>query len=197
MKSLLARGGVLAVPTESSYALAADPLDARGVELVYRIKRREAGKPLPVVVAGPEQLPRLGIDPDLPILSLLCAAWPAALSVVVPTAIEVPAAAGTGSLAVRVPDCAPLLALLAELGHGLTATSANLAGGEPVVDPAEAARLLAGWEAAVVNGGVLPGGPPSTLVAWEAPGRLVVLRKGRYSVARLRRLAGEVEVREP
>jgi L-threonylcarbamoyladenylate synthase len=197
VKALLARGGVLAIPTESSYGLGADPLNAAGVALVYRIKRREAGKPLPVVVAGPEQLPRLGIAPDLPILKLLCAVWPAPLSAVVPTAIEVPAAAGTGSLAVRVPDCVPLLALLAELGYGLTATSANLAGGEPVLDPAAAARLLAGYDAAVVDGGVLPGGPPSTLVAWEEPGRLVVLRKGRFSVARLRQLLGEVEVREP
>ena len=68
--ALLARGGVLAIPTESSYGLGADPRNPAGVEAVYRIKGRDAGKPLPVVVAGLEQLAGLGIDPGLPILDV-------------------------------------------------------------------------------------------------------------------------------
>jgi L-threonylcarbamoyladenylate synthase len=85
---------------------------------------------------------------------------------------------------VRVPDHERLRGLLAELGHGLTATSANRSGEEPLLDPAEAARLLTGHDAVVVDGGVLPGGPPSTLVAIEGE-RLVVLRAGRFPAERL------------
>ena len=84
----------------------------------------------------------------------------------------------------RVPDHERLRELLAALGHGLTATSANVSGGEPVLDPARAAELLAGEDAKVVDGGVLPGGPPSTLVAIEGDG-LVVLRTGRFPAERL------------
>jgi L-threonylcarbamoyladenylate synthase len=178
---------VIAIPTESSYGLGADPASAVGVEAIYRIKGRDAGKPLPVVVADRGQLAGLGIPSDLPILERLSACWPGPLSVVLPIRRTLPAAAGGASLAVRVPEHAGLRQLLTALGHGLTATSANASGGEPILDPREAAVLLAGEDAVVVDGGILPGGPPSTLVAIEETGP-VVLRTGRFPVERLREL---------
>jgi L-threonylcarbamoyladenylate synthase len=192
LAALLARGGLLAVPTESSYGLAADPRNAAGVAAVYRVKGREGGKPLPVVVAGVEQLAGLGIDPGLPILSALAALWPAPLSAVLPLAAPLPAAAGEPGLAVRVPAHADLRRLLAALGTGLTATSANRSGDPPALAPEEAAALLAGEDAVVVDGGRLPGGPPSTLVAL-APDGLRVLRAGAFPAARLGALAGAGE----
>lgn len=192
LRDLLRRGGVLAIPTESSYGLGADPRNPAGVETVYRIKGREMGKALPVVVADRAQLGRLGIDPGLPILDALFACWPGPLTAVLPLAQPLPASAGERSLAVRVPGHAGLRALLSELGHGLTATSANRSGGAPALDPAELPELLAGEEAVVVvDGGVLPGGPPSTLVAIEGSG-LVVLRTGSFPVDRLRELMDEL-----
>jgi L-threonylcarbamoyladenylate synthase len=187
LKALLARGGILVIPTESSYGLGADPRNQAGVEAIYRIKVREAGKPLPVVVAGREQLADLGVDPNLYIVKRLLEHWPAPLSAVLPIAWparQLPASAGTGTLAVRVPDHEGLRALLGEIGHGLTATSANRSGEEPILDPAELAPLLAGEDAVVVDGGVLPGGPPSTLVAIEED-QPVVLRAGRFPAERL------------
>jgi len=170
LAALLAHGGVLAIPTESSYGLAVPPGSAAGVEAIYRLKGRERGKPLPVVIAGLDQLAGLGIAPDLPILKLLSAFWPGPLTVVLPiagagAAGAPPAAAGTGTLAIRIPGHPQLIELLSRLGHGLTATSANRSGGEPVLDPRQAAELLAGRPAMVVDGGILPGGPPSTLIA--------------------------------
>jgi L-threonylcarbamoyladenylate synthase len=197
LAALLARGGVLAIPTESSYGLGVLPTSEQGLEAVYRIKRRERGKALPVVIAARDQLAGLGIAADLPILDRLSAFWPGPLTVVLPLAggvaagaPRVAAAAGSGSLAVRIPGHLRLLGLLAQLGHGLTATSANLSGGEPILDPEEAAELLAGEAAMVVDGGVLPGGLPSTLVipvaAADGCGAVKVLRAGRLPVARLR-----------
>jgi L-threonylcarbamoyladenylate synthase len=199
LAALLARGGLLAIPTESSYALAAPPGSAAGVEAIYRLKRRERGKALPVVIAGLDQLAGLGIPRDLPILESLSAFWPGPLTAVLPVAgagaagaSALPAAAGLGSLAIRIPGHPQLLALLSELGHGLTATSANRSGGEPLLDPLQAAELLAGEAAMVIDGGVLPGGLPSTLVAAVAGAAadggwgVVVLRAGRLPVERLR-----------
>ena len=189
LRALLARGGVLAIPTESSYGLGADPRNRDGVEAIYRIKGREGSKALPVVVSDLEQLRDLGIDPGLPILEALADCWPAPLTAVLPIARPLPAAAGEPTLAVRIPAHDGLRRLLAGLGHGLTATSANRSGEPPILDPEGVAELLAGLdsgvEAAVVDGGVLPGGPPSTLVAIEASGP-VVLRTGIFPVDRLR-----------
>lgn len=194
LRDLLRRGGVLAIPTESSYGLGADPRNRKGVETIYRIKGREPRKALPVVVADLGQLADLGIDPDLSILKPLSACWPGPLTAVLPIAdATLPAAAGEPTLAVRIPGHEGLRSLLAELGHGLTATSANRSGEEPILDPAELAEFLAGVageEAVVVDGGVLPGGPPSTLVALAAlaaieEAGLVVLRTGSFPVDRL------------
>jgi len=193
LQAVLARGGVLAIPTESSYGLGVDPRNRAGVEAVYRIKGREGGKGLPVVVADRGQLAGLGIDPDLPILMPLSACWPGALTVVLPSRLEIPAAMGQTTLAVRVPGHAELRGLLAALGHGLTATSANRSGEPPVLDPAGAAALLAGEDAMVVDGGLLPGGLPSTLVAIEESGP-VVLRSGSFPVEWLRECLMEKDV---
>lgn len=186
LRDLLRRGGVLAIPTESSYGLGADPRNRKGVETIYRIKRREPRKALPVVVADLGQLADLGIDPDLSILKPLSACWPGPLTVVLPTTsgLALPAAAGEPTLAVRIPGHEGLRSLLAGLGHGLTATSANVSGEAPILDPADLEGLLAGEDAVVVDGGALPGGPPSTLVAIEEGGP-VVLRTGRFPVDRL------------
>ena len=176
LRELLRRGGVLAIPTESSYGLGVDPRNRIGVEAIYRIKGREPRKPLPVVAADLRQLADLGIDADLSILKVLSACWPGPLTAVLPrkrpiAGPEIPAAA----------------AFQEKWRHALTltATSANPSGGEPVLDPEGAAYLLAGEDAMVVDGGVLPGGLPSTLVAIEEAGP-VVLRTGTFPVERLR-----------
>jgi L-threonylcarbamoyladenylate synthase len=182
--AVVARGGVLAIPTESSYGLAADPRSRRGVDAIYRLKSREAGKPLPVVVAGVEQLALLGVDPDSPEARRAAPCWPAALTVVLPlapSAPPLPAAAGGSTVAVRIPDHPALRALLAATGP-LTATSANASGADPILDPEAAAAFLGeSPDTLLVDGGVLPGGPPSTLVAFEGA-EVRVLRPGRVAI---------------
>ena len=187
LRAALGRGGILAIPTESSYGLAADPRDPRGVEAIYRLKGRERGQPLPVVAADLEQLAALGVAIDEPLFLRVAALWPAPLSLVVPASPGLPAAAGGDTLAVRIPSHRPLLELLAALGLALTATSANLSGRPPVTDPTALPPLLAAADATIIDGGRLGGGPPSTLVI-PGEGRLTVLRRGGYPIAELRRL---------
>lgn len=194
----VASGGILAIPTESSYGLAVDPLNERAVTAIFALKGRSGAKPLPVVIAGSAQLARLGVDWPLAASGGMESLWPAALSLLLPTRGEVAAAAGSGRLAVRVPDHESLRRLLGELGIGLTATSANLAGDEPILDPAELEPLLAGGDSMpkpmIVDGGILAGGPPSTLV--EVGGGVVtVRRRGRVGMDALRDAAAGLEVR--
>jgi L-threonylcarbamoyladenylate synthase len=191
LRAILDRGGVLAIPTESSYGLAADPWSPEGIARVYRLKGREGGKALPLVAADLDQVAALGVDPESPELARLARVWPAPLSAVLAVAGELPAAAPDGTVAVRIPAHPGLRGLLAALGRPLTATSANRSGEPPVLDPDAAARLLEGEDAAVVDGGTLPGGPPSTLVRFCA-GRPEVLREGAVAAAEARRLLTEL-----
>lgn len=182
---LLDRGGVLAIPSESSYGLGADPTSARGVAAIYRIKGRPPVKALPVVAADLAQLAALGVDIEAPIVRWAGAHWPAALTVVAPRRADappLPAAADTDTLAVRIPAHDGLRRLLRALGRPLTATSANRAGADPILRPAALEPLLRGHDAAIIDHGTLPGGVPSTLVTW-GDGGLRVLRAGAFELA--------------
>ena len=184
LRVVLARGGVLAIPTESSYGLAVEPRSRTGVEAIFRLKRRESSKALPVVVANLAAAGRLGVDLSDPAVRWAAQRWPAALTVVASLAEPIAASAGEATLAVRIPGEPRLRALLGELGGALTATSANPSGEPPLLDPEAIIAWFgrAGVDGRVVDGGVLAGRPPSTLVAWrgDAP---VVLRQGSVRIA--------------
>lgn len=180
----LDRGAVVALPTESSYGLGVDPRDAAAVARIFDLKGRGREMALPVVGAGVEQFLALGVDAGDPALRWAAERWPAALTVVVALAEPIPAARADGTLAVRVPAHEGLRRLLVSLDRPLTATSANPSGEPPYVDPGAVAAWLesCGVDALVVDGGRLPGGLPSTLVAWR-DGAPRVLRPGRYAIA--------------
>ncbi len=168
------------IPTESSYGLAVDPRSEKGVELVYRVKRRERGKPLPVVAASVEQILELTGGPSDRLLEWASDRWPAPLTVLLDCDAGWPAQATSKHLAVRIPAHGGLLSLLAVCGP-LTATSANLSGEPAVLDPDELDRVLGGHPAVLIDGGILPGGEPSTMVSC-ADGRLRILREGRFPI---------------
>lgn len=187
LREHLTAGGVVAIPTESSYGLAADPRSAAGVEAIYRIKTRDRGKPLPVVAADAEQLAVLGMELDDSALHPLIALWPAPLTLIAPAGSADgpwPASADGATLAARVPAHPPLLTVLSALGFPLTATSANVAGQAPILDPQELTSLLNGHDAWILDGGILSGGAPSTMVLWSG-GAWRVIREGRFPVDRL------------
>jgi L-threonylcarbamoyladenylate synthase len=182
VRQVLRRGGVLVIPTESSYGLAVDPRDGRGVEAIYRLKERERGKPLPVVVGSLDQLALLEIEDGAGLLGRFAGYWPAPLSLVLPTRRGWPAGAGSRSLAVRIPAHEPLRGLLSELGHPLTATSANPSGGAPLLDPDEVDRWLGHRDGVLVEGGRLCGGPPSTVISAQPDGGFTVIRRGAFDL---------------
>jgi len=169
--------GVVALPTETYYGLAVDPDDDVAVERLFTLKRRPRDKALLVVGASLEQLGRLVQIPD-DWRERLESAWPAPLTVVLPTAAGSPAAGSGRTLAVRVPASGLLRALLAVAGP-ITATSANCSGGEALASADAVAEVLGHGLAVLLDGGTTPGGAPSTLVDLiSSPPR--VLRKGPW-----------------
>ncbi len=190
LRASLDRGEIVAFPTESSYAFGVDPHSEKGVESLYELKGRPRDKAMPVVIADIDDLARLGVAIDLPILALalqrLADLWPAALTAVLPLSgrpqEQVAAAAGLGTLAVRVPAHENLRVLLREVGP-LTATSANSSGDRPALsaDEVEAVVARSGKPIWIVDAGTLPGGPPSTIVAFDEGGVIRVLREGRVA----------------
>lgn len=181
LREHLALGGVLAIPTESSYGLAADPRLATGVDRIFELKGRPAEKALPVVVADFDQARALGAYAEPWQVERLASWWPAPLTAILPLTDPLPAAGSERTLAIRIPAHAGLRTLLRALGFGLTATSANRSGEPAIVGVQELEALLAGSSAILVDDGDLPGGPPSTLISWKH-GELEVLRQGAFAL---------------
>ncbi len=178
LAGVLRQGGVVAIPTETFYGLAADPKSERGVRRILALKRRGAAKPLLVLFGARSQLGPLGIAAPEATLDRFFGIWPAPLTVILPLSAPLPASQDALTLGVRLPAHAALRDLLARVGP-VTGTSLNRSGEPPCCDPDEAARLLPGELDLLVDGGITPGGLPSTLVdAAVDPPRVV--REGAY-----------------
>lgn len=178
LRELLGNGGVAAVPTETYYALAADPTNATGVKRIIEVKGRDDHKPLPVLFGTRAQLERLGIEVAPAILDHYLQIWPAPLTVVFSIREPIAASRGQSALAVRLPAAAKLRTFLSSVGP-LTGTSLNRSGSPPIERPDTVEALFRRDIDVLVDGGVTPGGKPSTIVdaTVDPP---VVLRPGAF-----------------
>ena len=177
LRQLLLGGGVAAIPTETFYALAADPRSEAGVARIFEIKGRDDGKPLLTLFSDRAQLAALGVAADPATLDRFLRIWPAPMTVVLPLTASIAASRGVPALAVRMPADAAVRELLSAVGP-LTGTSANRSGDPALSDP-DAVDSLLGSVDILVDGGPTPGGLPSTVLdATRTPP--VVLRAGAF-----------------
>lgn len=124
------RGCVVGIPTDTFYALAADPFNLASIEEVFRIKGRPETRALPILISSIEQAVTLIRDvPDV-FLTLAQKFWPGALTLVVEATHRLPlkVTGNTGRVALRWPDSLITSALIEAVGGPITGTSANLSG---------------------------------------------------------------------
>lgn len=182
---LLARGGLVAFPTETWYGLAADPRNPRALARLYAVKQRPADKPVLVLVNDLVELERLVSSVPPPYLPLMEHFWPGPLTLVFPARSGLPSrlTAGTGTIAIRSSPHPLARALVERFGGPVTATSANLSG-QPACGSAAQVRTALGRapDLLVMEGGTTPGGTGSTIVAYR-DGGLVCLRGGQLDFA--------------
>jgi L-threonylcarbamoyladenylate synthase len=183
----LRRGGIVAYPTETFYALGALASDAAAVARLASAKGRPDGKPLPVLAADRAAVEAIAVL-DGPAARLASALWPGPLTLVLPArpGLAPEVTAGTGTVGVRVPSAEIARALAREAGGALVSTSANLSGGPPPVRAEGLAPELRARLDAILDGGPTPGGLPSTVAAVEE-GALRIVRAGAIAAGALER----------
>jgi L-threonylcarbamoyladenylate synthase len=160
------RGGLVALPTDTLYGLAADPFRAGAVARVFEAKGRDAGRALPLIAADTAQVVA-HLGPLPPLASVLAARfWPGPLTLLVAAVPRLAPAVtgGTGPVGVRVPANDVARAVCAACGHPVTATSANRSGERATADPDVVERTLGDRLDLLLDAGVTPGGAPSTIV---------------------------------
>jgi L-threonylcarbamoyladenylate synthase len=161
----LGAGGVVVVPTDTVYGLAARPEDEDAVSAVYRIKGRPEGMHLPVLAASLDQVRALGVEYNAAAATLARTWWPGPLTLAFgfTDGSARPAwLAGREEVAVRIPGHGFLRALLARTG-ALVVTSANPHGAPTPRTAEDVAASLGASVDLIVDGGPLTE-VPSTLV---------------------------------
>jgi L-threonylcarbamoyladenylate synthase len=182
----LRRGGLVAFPTDTLYALGADALAADAIERVLLVKGRHRGKPLSILVPSVEAIVALGVSLGDGVRDLMQAFWPGPLTVVVKAPGRFPAAltAATGTIGLRIPGGVVAQSMLAAFGGPIIGTSANKAGGADPADAKTVQRALGGQIDLILDGGRVALGVPSTVIDCSVePARL--LREGAVPRATL------------
>jgi len=159
-------GGLIIIPTETFYGIACDSWSQAAVNRLVRIKGREWGKPIPLLV-GSIEAARSAASTIPPMFEELAAQfWPGPLTLVIPAEKNFSSAitGGSGSIGIRIPGPSPTLDLARAFGRPLTATSANPAGQPPPRSFDEIDPNMASEVDLVLDGGRTPGDEPSTVL---------------------------------
>ncbi|MEE8126450.1 MAG: L-threonylcarbamoyladenylate synthase [Nitrospirales bacterium] len=185
----LQQGGVLAVPTDSFYALAVNPFHQAALERLVAMKGERNHKPFPVLIGEVTQINQF--VPEVPALAwnLIPQFWPGLLTLVFSARADLPEVltGGSGTVGIREPGDPRLRQLLSQIGP-VTGTSANRAGTVPSTTAVEVQQQLGSEIDMILDGGPAPGGLPSTVL--QLVGEIRLLREGAISLSTLQQALG-------
>ena len=174
-------GQVVALPTDTFYGLAVDPVNLHAVDRIYDIKTRARHKPLSLLIAEVAQAYELSRNLDSAFDRLAEKFWPGPLTLVVKAGGKLPlrVTANTGNLALRVPEAAIPRAVVTRLGLPITATSANLSGLPECTSAIGVRDQLGDKLPLIVDGGPTARTTPTTIVDLSGGGNSwMILREG-------------------
>lgn len=188
---VLRAGGLVAMPTETVYGLAADATNDKAVAGIFAAKARPAFNPLIIHLPDSDAVSNWAVL-EGPARALAEAFWPGPLTLVLPQRAAMPlsklVSAGLPTVAVRVPAHPIAQALLRRFGGPVAAPSANPSGR---ISPTSAAHVLAGLGGkidAILDGGPCAVGLESTIIGFDpAP---VLLRPGGVSAEDIEAVLG-------
>jgi len=179
--SCLRKGDVVAMPTDTFYGLAVDPVNLHAVESIYRLKGRQKQKPLSLLISSLAQAYELARDSDPMLDKLADRFWPGPLTIIVRAGTRLPlrSTANTGNVALRIPDAAIPRAVVQHFGLPITATAANLQGASECTHAACVRDQIGDRIPLIVDGGPTGRSLPTTIVDLSlGDGRWEILREG-------------------
>ena len=164
--SLIRRGEVVGIPTDTLYGLAADPFNLAAIERVFRIKGRVETKALPILIDSIASAAILARALPDAFHRLAKAFWPGGLTLIVEASDRLPlkVTGNTGRVALRWPNCAVVTELLQRVQGPVTGTSANLSGFPPCSSAQQVAKQLGERLPLILDAGETGKTIPSTIV---------------------------------
>ncbi|MBC7862493.1 MAG: threonylcarbamoyl-AMP synthase [Bacteroidia bacterium] len=195
-KKILTESGLVAIPTETVYGLAANAFDEKAVIKIFEAKNRPLFDPLILHTNSIEKIKLFVKEIPESALKLVEKFWPGPLTLLLPKKEIVPdlVTSGLRDVAVRIPDHTLTLELLSQLEFPLAAPSANLFG---YVSPTSALHVhqqLGEKIEYILDGGECKVGIESTIVGFEK-GKAIVFRLGGLAIEEIENVCGKVELR--
>ena len=178
--AVLREGGLVLLPTDTVYGVAAGARQAESVARLCKAKGRDAGKPIPLLIDHPRRLKALKADWGKYGRRLADEFWPGPLTLVL--------RAGHVFEGFRVPDHRVTLAVLRAAGGVARITSANQSGEPPARSAEEAAAALGQCVQLILDAGPAPLGLPSTVVKIDGA-EIEIIREGAIPAARIHEAA--------
>lgn len=192
---IIRRGGLVAMPTETVYGLAANALNGNAVANIFKAKGRPMDNPLIVHIADMTEAELL--VSSFPEKARLLAEhfWPGPLTMVLPKSDIIPdeVSAGLPSVGIRFPSHPLAQALIKAAGVPLAAPSANRSGIPSPTTAYHVMRDMDGRIDAVLDGGDCAVGVESTVITL-CTGRPRILRPGGVTLEQMQRVIGSVDV---
>jgi len=183
--ALIQKNGVVAIPTDTFYGLAANPFDVKTVSRLFEIKGRDTSKPILLLISGLQMLPSL--VEEIPPLAekVIGRFWPGPLTLIFRASKSLPdlLTAGTGTIGIRFPNAVLPTRLIDRVGFPITATSANRSGEPSPASAQEVERALGPSLDCILDGGSCATLPSTVLDLTTSEPKL--LRKGRISAGQL------------
>jgi L-threonylcarbamoyladenylate synthase len=183
-------GGLVVLPTDTVYGVAAALWQPEAVAALYAAKQRPPDRAIPILLSAGDEIDQVAARVPEAARRLAAAFWPGPLTIIVPKRPGVPdIVSALPTVGVRVPDHDAARAAIRACGGALAVTSANLSDQPSALTAQDAADALGEAVGLVLDGGPAPGGTPSTVVD-TAGESLSVLRPGPIGEAALREAAG-------
>ncbi|HET9662042.1 MAG TPA: L-threonylcarbamoyladenylate synthase [Thermomicrobiales bacterium] len=190
----ISSGGVVAIPTDTVYGIAASLAHPAALDRIYEIKGRPDRMPLPVLVSSVDALSHLVLLEDA-VVPLLDAFWPGPLTVVLPATARVPerVLGPGGTVGVRLPNHPIAIEVIDKAGGAIACTSANRTGEEPGHTATDVAESIGDQLDLILDSGRAPGGISSTVVAIDGV-TLRFIREGAISMIEVIRIWDEIRL---
>ena len=194
---ILKNGGLVGIPTETVYGLAANALDGEAVARIFSAKGRPMDNPLIVHIADIDDIERFSLVSDFPQKAKLLAEkfWSGPLTMIMPKGSAVPpeVSAGLDTVAIRFPEHKTAQAIIKAAGVPLAAPSANISGSPSPTTAEHVMNDLNGRINAVVDGGECRVGLESTVITM-VPDTPRILRPGGITPEQIESVIGKIDI---
>jgi L-threonylcarbamoyladenylate synthase len=192
---LLARGGLVAFPTETVYGLGADARNSAAIERIFQAKGRPPTNPLIVHIEGVSSARRYATSWPKHAQTLADAFWPGPLTLVLPKAESIVAAAtaGRNTVGLRAPNHPLALELLTAFDGPIAAPSANRSNHLSPTTAQHVREELGSAVDLILDGGPCQVGIESTVLDLSTD-HPIILRPGSITREQIQRLIGPVSI---